>query len=212
VRGTGIFIIDVTPQVNLQNHLLEHSHELETAMEELQSTNEELETTNEELQSTNEELETTNEELQSTNEELETMNEELQHRSTELNTLNLYLESIMASFRGGVTVVDHEMRVQLWNTGAEDLWGLRAEETIGQYFLNLDIGLPMAELRDAIRNVLSGKSRNELVTLNAVNRRGKDILCKVRVVPLVLLGGETRGGIIVQEDVKDADDTLAQRQ
>ena len=62
--------------------------ELETAYEELQSTNEELETTNEELQSTVEELETTNEELQSTNEELETMNEELQSTNEELETIN----------------------------------------------------------------------------------------------------------------------------
>ena len=64
------------------------SRELETAYEELQSTNEELETTNEELQSTIEELETTNEELQSTNEELETMNEELQSTNEELQTIN----------------------------------------------------------------------------------------------------------------------------
>ena len=64
------------------------TQELETAYEELQSTNEELETTNEELQSTIEELETTNEELQSTNEELETMNEELQSTNEELQTIN----------------------------------------------------------------------------------------------------------------------------
>ena len=67
--------------------------ELETAYEELQSTNEELETTNEELQSTVEELETTNEELQSTNEELETMNEELQSSNEELQTMNDELRS-----------------------------------------------------------------------------------------------------------------------
>ena len=62
--------------------------ELETALEELQSTNEELETTNEELQSTVEELETTNEELQSTNEEHETSKEEMQSLNEELITVN----------------------------------------------------------------------------------------------------------------------------
>ena len=111
--------------------------ELETALEELQSTNEELETTNEELQSTVEELETTNEELQSTNEELETMNEELQSTNEELQTineeardrgdelgdLNAFLESILTWLRGAVVVVDRDLHVRKWNRRAEDSVG-----------------------------------------------------------------------------------------
>ena len=104
--------------------------QLETAYEELQSTNEELETTNEELQSTVEELETTNEELQSTNEELETMNEELQSTNDELaddqrgaaasargelDQANGFLETILTSLRAGVVVLDPELQVQVWN-------------------------------------------------------------------------------------------------
>ena len=83
------------------------NEELETTNEELQSTVEELETTNEELQSTNEELETMNEELQSTNEELQTMNDELRTRSTELNSANSFLESVFASLRYAVVVIDN---------------------------------------------------------------------------------------------------------
>ena len=67
--------------------------ELETAYEELQSTNEELVTSNEELQSSYEELETSNEELQSTNEELETTNEELRSSNDELESTNLDLKA-----------------------------------------------------------------------------------------------------------------------
>jgi two-component system, chemotaxis family, CheB/CheR fusion protein len=117
----------------------ETNHELETAMEELESTNEELETTNEELQSTIEELETTNEELQSTNEELETMNEELHSTNEELETMNdemnkrgeelhhinNYLNSILTSIQNGVIVVSKDFNVEVWNAKSEDLWGLR---------------------------------------------------------------------------------------
>ena len=94
----------------------------------MQSTNEELETTNEELQSTNEELETTNEELQSTNEELETMNEEMQSTNEECRRsttscacapraerANAFLKSVLSSLRGGVAVVDIELRIMIWN-------------------------------------------------------------------------------------------------
>ena len=73
------------------------NEELETTNEELQSSIEELETTNEELQSTNEELETTNEELQSGNEELETMNEEMRIRTSELDEARRFLEGVLSS-------------------------------------------------------------------------------------------------------------------
>ena len=93
-RGDELLGASVTfPDVTRQRQLAATSSSApsassSTAYEELQSTVEELETTNEELQSTNEELETTNEELQSTNEELETMNEELQSTNEELETIN----------------------------------------------------------------------------------------------------------------------------
>lgn len=168
--GTSITFSDISRVKRLQQELEHSNQELEMAYEELQSTNEELETTNEELQSSNEELETTNEELQSTNEELETMNEELQSsneelqtmneeinlRSDELNQVNGYLESILTCLRAGVVVVNRELQIQIWNDKAEDLWGLRLAEVEGQHFLNLDIGLPVDQLRQPIRACLGG--------------------------------------------------------
>jgi two-component system CheB/CheR fusion protein len=173
---------------------------LETTNEELQSTVEELETTNEELQSTNEELETMNEELQSANEELQTMNEELRQRSDELNQVNTFLESILASFRGGVVVLDRDLLVLVRNHKAEDLWGLRADEVKDRHFLNLDIGLPVQELRQPIWNSLAGKDGAE-VTVGAVNRRGKSIRCHVTCTPLTGPGKEARGAILLMEEV-----------
>ena len=157
--------------------------ELETTNEELQSTNEELETTNEELQSTNEELETMNEELQSTNEELETINHELEQRSAELDQVNFFLESILGSLAFGVAVLDLQMGVRFWNREAEDLWGLRASEVQGQHFLNLDIGLPVDQLRSAVRRCFGGESDGERLTLDAVNRRGRQLRCDVTILP-----------------------------
>src|SRR6185437_1711595 len=148
--GISIVFFDVTATRTLLDKVVDTNRQLETAYEELQSTNEELETTNEELQSTVEELETTNEELQSTNEELETMNEELQsmndelqatneelrERTTEISSLNTFRESILGSLGAAVIVVNRELMVQVWNRQAEDLWGLREDETVGEHFLN----------------------------------------------------------------------------
>jgi two-component system CheB/CheR fusion protein len=217
--GVNIIFSDVTTTKQLARQL-EHSHqELETAYEELQSTNEELETTNEELQSTVEELETTNEELQSTNEELETMNEELhstneelqtindelRRRSDELNEVNSFLESVFASLRGGVAVVDRDFHVLVWNDKAEDLWGVRSEETKGSNFLALDIGLPVEQLRTPIRGVLVGDTEFSELQLPATNRRGRTIGCRVVVSPLRSGDGAgVRGAIILMEDVSSA--------
>ena len=212
--GAGISFADVTAAKRLQRDLEHANQELETAYEELQSTNDELETTNEELQSTIEELETTNEELQSTNEELETMNEELQstneelqtmndelrQRSDELNQVNAFLESILTSLRGAVVVVDNEIKVLIWNRAAEELWGLREDEVRGKNLLGLDIGLPTERLKAPIRSSLNGVKRHTVITLEAVNRRGRQITCEVTVTPLVTRAEAIHGAILLMDD------------
>jgi two-component system CheB/CheR fusion protein len=212
--GVNLIFTDVTAARRMQADLEQTHEQLEAAYEELQSTNEELETTNEELQSTVEELETTNEELQSTNEELETMNEELQSTNEELQNINdqlristeqlddanAFLETVLASLRAGVVVVDHDLRIRIWNRCSEDLWGLRSPEVLGQHFLNLDIGLPFDELRALLRGVLSEPGEAGEAVVKAVNRRGRTITVRVAVAPLAEADlGRNTGAIIVME-------------
>ncbi len=211
IIGSRIAFEDVTRFRLLQSELHASKQELDTAYEELQSTNEELETTNEELQSTVEELETTNEELQSTNEELETMNEELQStneelqtmndemrsRTTDLDTINTFLESVFSSLRPAVVVLDPDFTVKVWNLGARELWGVTTEEAVGVNFLALDIGLPVAELRQPIREVLSGTVPEADATLQATSRRGRSIQCWVRLTALRSAGHTQITGVIV---------------
>jgi two-component system CheB/CheR fusion protein len=211
--GTSVAFTDVTATRRLRRELEQSNQELETAYEELQSTNEELETTNEELQSTVEELETTNEELQSTNEELETMNEELQSTNEELQAINdelrqrtdevqdanAFLDSVLTSLSGGVAVVDRELRVIGWNRHAEELWGLRLDEVHSRHLFNLDIGLPVEQLRAPLRASLSGEVEREQLTVDAVNRRGRAVRCEVTCTPLLSPAREIRGAILLME-------------
>jgi two-component system CheB/CheR fusion protein len=215
--GTMITFTDITRFRELQDEVEETNQELEAAYEELQSTSEELETTNEELQSTVEELETTNEELQSTNEELETMNEEVQStneelqtindelrlRSEELGQLNSFMTSILASLHGGVVVINSDMQVRSWNLQSEDLWGLRADEVQGKHFLNLDIGLPVEQLKHAIRASLSGDQEHADTVVQATNRRGRSIRCKVTCTPITGADKTPDGVILVMEELSE---------
>ena len=190
--GVRVNFSDVTSLKTLQQELTHSKQELETAYEELQSTNEELETTNEEL-------ETMNEELQSTNEELQTMNDELRMRSSELNSTNAFLESVFMSLRTAVVVLDRDLHVQVWNAGAEDIWGLRAQETQGKAFFNLDIGLPLKDLHQPIREVLSNQAAVHQVTVGATNRKGRRVRCTVSVTPLLGNDNAESGAILLME-------------
>jgi two-component system CheB/CheR fusion protein len=94
-------------------------------------------------------------------------------------------------------VLDAELRVTAWNDGAYDLWGLRGEEVQGQHFLNLDIGLPIDKLRTALRRVLAGTEVEQPLMIEATNRRGRGIMCRIRLSPLV--DGDPRGLILFME-------------
>jgi two-component system, chemotaxis family, CheB/CheR fusion protein len=208
--GVSVSFTDVTRSRALTHELESARRELETAYEELQATVEELETTNEELQSTNEELETTNEELQSTNEELETMNEELQSTNEELETMNdelrertdealhanSFLSSILSSVAQAVVVVDAQLRVTKWSHAATDLWGLREDEVEGENVLNLDIGVPVGELREPVWGILAGRDE-EPVVLEGHDRRGRPVRCEVSFAQLRSHLGEIHGAILV---------------
>jgi two-component system CheB/CheR fusion protein len=212
--GVAVTFVDVSLPRRLHEELEHSNRDLETAHEELLSTNQHLETTNEEVQSTIEELETTNEELQATNEELETINDELQSnneklqtindellmRSGELDEANDVLESLLRSHGSGLVVIDRDLRISVWNDQSAELWGLRVEEAPGQHFLNIDIGLPVEELRPAIWAVLAGESERETVELDATNRRGREFCCRVVITPLVKRAVEIRGAILLMEE------------
>ncbi|PWC87200.1 methyltransferase [Azospirillum sp. TSH100] len=215
--ATLLSFFDTSRVYLLQQEIEAAQESLETTIEELQSSNEELETTNEELQSTNEELETTNEELQSTNEELETMNEELRSTNEELEVANeemrrqseeaseyrRYSESILRSIDVGIIVLDDSLAVQSWNRWSENVWGLRNEEVTGEVFLDLDIGLPVQRLRRPLHDILETQAPVEPVELEAMDRRGRRITCRIRLSPLLYDNRLTRGVVLIIEDMTE---------
>jgi two-component system, chemotaxis family, CheB/CheR fusion protein len=212
--GVLLMFLDTSVTTRLQMEVKRGREELDTAHEELQSTNEELETTNEELQSSIEELETTNEELQSTNEELETTNEELQSGNEELETMNeemrvrtaeldearTFLEGVLSSVAAAVVVLDADLAVRSWNKGAEELWGLRAEEVRNQPFFHLDFGLPTGEVRAMVNECLASSRRKGPVQVAAINRIGRSITCTVTCSQLKG-NGDGEGAVLLMEEV-----------
>ncbi len=206
--GVNITITDVTESWKLRQQVEEVHQRLEKTNEELkrtnqqlQTTNEELETTNEEIQSTNEELETINEELQSTNSELEFVNQEVRQKTEEYNQANNFLNAILLSLRGAIVVIDRESKVLAWSQKAEEMWGLRAEEVQNQSIFSLDFGLPLDQITEPIQNCLNNTKDQQNLILPAINRRGKNINCRLSIDALWNINKEKFGVIIIMEEV-----------
>ena len=75
--------------------------------------------------------------------------------------------------------------MRVWNAQAEELWGLRADEAEGQHVLDLDIGLPVEQLRQPHpRRCWQRLGDREELELDATDRRGRAFRCRVTVLPL----------------------------
>jgi two-component system CheB/CheR fusion protein len=111
--------------------------------------------------------------------------------------VNTFLESILTSLRSGVVMLDRDLHIQKWNRRAEDMWGLRPEEVQNRNFLNLDIGLPVEQLKGTIRACLAGEKEFIEVLLDATNRRGKPTRIRVTCTQLPGRNGGTPDGVIL---------------
>lgn len=125
------------------------------------------------------------------------MNDELRQRTFELNDVNAFLETILTTIGLSVVVLDRQLHVQLWNGQSRELWGLSADDVEGRHLLGLDIGLPVEQLRPMLLACLKGDDGGQEMTLDAVNRRGKAIRCKVSCMTLSSLDDGVVTGLIL---------------
>lgn len=131
------------------------------------------------------------------------MNDELRERSLELNEVNAFQEAIVDSLDVGVVVVDRGQLVRAWSRRAQDLWGLRSDEAMGEHFLNLDMGLPTDRLKSPLRAAIAGERAAAPTIVTATTRLGRTISCAVTFVPLT--GGYGVGGaVMLMEERKES--------
>ena len=132
----------------------------ETTMEEFKSVNEEVLSANEELQSTNEELETAKEELQSTNEELTTLNEEMQNRNSELSSANNDLLNLLGQVDMPVVMVSSDLHIRRFSPPAQRILNLMPNDVgrrLGQIRPNLDF----QDMESMVREVIEREHQQQ---------------------------------------------------
>jgi two-component system CheB/CheR fusion protein len=82
------------------------------------------------------------------------------------------------------------------------------DQVRGRHLLNLDIGLPLGELRDELRASISGAETEE-ERLEARDRRGRDVICRVRIAPLADASGTIAGAIVMMQVEEPSDSAEA---
>jgi two-component system CheB/CheR fusion protein len=75
--------------------------------------------------------------------------------------------------------------------------GVRPEEVQGRHFLNLDIGLPVEQVRPALRTTLAGEETSASTMIEATNRRGRHIRIRVTCSPLLGSDQSIQGVIVL---------------
>jgi two-component system CheB/CheR fusion protein len=106
---------------------------------------------------------------------------------------------VLRGIDSGLIVLDEAGCVHSWNRWSENAWGLREEEVLGHKFGELDIGLPVKQLLPLVQSTLAEHSPGE-TTLAARDRRGRTMLCRVRVSPLMNPDRSTQAAVILVED------------
>ena len=168
---------------------------MQTAQEELRSTNEEQQSTNEELQSTNEELTTSKEEMQSLNEELQTVNSELQSNVDELARSNNDMKNLLNRTDIATLFLDTQLNVRRFTTQTPKLIQL----------IPGDIGRPITDLAsDLIYPEMVADARGVLLKLGFAEKSvsahdGRWFT--VRIMPYRTLDDRIDGLVITFEDI-----------
>jgi len=151
---------------SLEHRVVERTKALQDSEEETQALNEELTAINEELAATNEELMTTNEDLAESERRLQTMLDDLR----QADERSAKLAAIVESSDDAIIGKNLEGLVTSWNRGAEQIFGYREDEVVGQSVLLL-----IPEDRHHEEPVILGRLRNgERLDHYETVRRTKD--------------------------------------
>jgi PAS domain S-box-containing protein len=108
----------------------------------------------------------------------------------------------------GIIGYDRDYRYTIWSPAIEEISGLRADQVIGKYALDLFPFLKEVGLIDAYRASLQGKSTKTPMYPYYVPSTGKKGYCEQFNVPLFDDLGRVTGGMAIVRDVTATHDRL----
>jgi two-component system, NtrC family, sensor kinase len=121
----------------------------------------------------------------------------LEQKAEQIERLKDFSENIVESLNVGVLTVDHEDRVESWNTQMETMVGATRAEALGH---RLEEVLPA----DLVAEIVARRSDDRVSGLYKFplrNRRGHSLIVNVSIAPLVGKAGERLGRLILIDEI-----------
>jgi PAS domain S-box-containing protein len=129
----------------------------------------------------------------------------LKHEDVRMDLNRLVADAILTAAADAVVATDREGIIQVWNPGAERIFGHRAEEALGQ---SLDLIIPerlRARHWEGFRHVMAtGESHygeGDLLSVPGLRQDGQRISLEFTIVPLKDERGQMQGIAAVMRDV-----------
>ncbi len=124
-----------------------------------------------------------------------------------MDLTRIVADAILAAASDAVIGTDREGVIQVWNPGAERIFGHRAHEALGQ---SLDLIIPerlRARHWEGFRQVMqTGESRygrGDLLSVPGIRKDGQRISLEFTIVPLTGEQGRVEGVAAVMRDVTE---------
>lgn len=128
---------------------------------------------------------------------------DLTDANEKLEMSRLYAERLVEEVPVGMVVIDDEFRVITWNRALAESIGVPSYLAEGMNIYEIMTGADAKRFMDMIKETVSGADSTVIETLTLRVEDGDDYVFRVIVSPVERLFGESRGCIIMAEDVTD---------
>lgn len=113
------------------------------------------------------------------------------------------LEALFNSLSDAVILLDSDCKVVMWNSGAEEISGYTARESMGRCVLDVFPLDPGENCADQLRSRLGGIKNEKNEEMNIVARSGLRLTIEVTVSPVRDKGGSLLGYIVIARDISE---------
>jgi two-component system NtrC family sensor kinase len=125
--------------------------------------------------------------------------ESVERQAVEQRALRDFSESIIESISAGVLSLNFEGRIESWNSGMEQLYGLKRSEAVGRQLSEV---FP-TELLTEIPAHGKAPEAHSLYKFRLITATGRSLVVNVSATPLADLRGQVIGGLLIFNDLTE---------
>ena len=121
----------------------------------------------------------------------------------DLSALKDYNEDVVESVAGGLIVLDKSFKVSTWNTGMEQISGIKRDQALGRNLFHIFSSLPDDLLQKLVVQTLADRKPRDMRNYTFTTPSGKEFIGYVKISALSPRERDVAGVILSIEDVTE---------